>query len=313
MNKIDLNQILKSVDELLYQKISIIITSFKEPKTEKAIKQALNQKTKYDYEIIVSAPDKETLDIARKYAKKNKKVIAIKDPGKGKSFALNFLFEKIKSNIVIITDGDVFMNEFAVEELVNDLLDPEIGCVSGRPVPMEDKKTKYGYWANFLFEAAHRMRRNAANNEEFLECSAYLLAFRRDRLDKIPVDVAEDAYIPYYFWERGYRIGYNDKAKVYVKNVDNWRDWVKQKVRTSKAHETLNKYVNVKMTPRAKTFANESKGITWAFEYPKNIKETLWMLELIFARGYMWTRVFFDTKLKNKHYGDAWERVESAR
>ena len=53
--------------------ISIVITSFKEPKTiGKAIESFISQKLPLEYELIVAAPDKETLDVARSYSKKNK-------------------------------------------------------------------------------------------------------------------------------------------------------------------------------------------------------------------------------------------------
>ena len=48
-------------------------------------------------------------------------------------------------------------------------------------------------------------------------------------------------------------------------------------------------------------------------KYPLNAKELIWTFQLIFARFFMWTNVFFDTKFKNKHYADAWERSDSAR
>lgn len=313
MEKIDLKEIVKDAKKLLKQKVTLVITAFKEPKTiGKAIESALTQNVD-DYEIIVSAPDKETLDVARKYAKKDKRLKIYKDPGKGKSHALNLLFKIIKTDILVLTDGDVYMGKNAIKEIVSLFMNPEIGCATGRPVPIESKKTKYGYWANFLFEAAHKMRKEAYLNNEFIECSGYLFAFRKKEIEKIPKDVAEDTIIPYYFWEKGYRIGYAENAKVYVKNVDNWDDWIKQKTRTSKAHETLNKYVNTRNTPRVKTFSNEAKGINWAVRYPKGGKELLWTFELVLARFYMWMKVFKDTKLKKKHYQDAWERVESTK
>ena len=64
-----------------------MITAFKELNINKAIEAALNQETKYKYEIILSAPDKETLDAAEKYFKKHNNLKIMKDPGKGKSFA----------------------------------------------------------------------------------------------------------------------------------------------------------------------------------------------------------------------------------
>lgn len=314
MEKIDINEVYAALDNLIKQKITLLITAFKEPNIDQAIKSALAQKTKYNYEILVSAPDKETLNIAENYAKKNKNIKLFKDPGKGKSYALNLIFDKLDTDILILTDGDVFLSETSVEEIANLFLNPEIGCVTGKPTSVEDKKSKYGYWANFLFEAAHRLRKNAFENSDFIECSGYLFAFRKKMIDKIPLDVAEDSVIPYMFWEKGYSIGYAEKAAVYIKNADNWRDWIKQKIRTSKAHETLDKYVDTKTTKRVKTFGNEAgKGIGLIFSYPKGFKEYWWTLELVLARLYMWMRVFYDTKIKNKNYGDAWERVESAR
>lgn len=288
---------------------TVIITSFKEPATiGRAIEAFQNQKTKRKFEILVSAPDKETLDVAKKY-----KVKIFKDPGKGKSLALNLLFKKVKSDILILTDGDVYVNDKAVEEILNLFENPNIGCVTGRPVPMENRKTKYGYWANFLFDAAHKIREKAFANKNFIECSGYLFAFRRNQINRIPLDVAEDSIIPYFFVEKGYIIGYAKRAEVYVKNVDNWNDWVKQKIRTSKAHETIDKYADTHKTKRVKSFSNESKGILQLFTYPKTLKEFFWSIQLAFARAYMWMRVFWDTKAKSKHYGDNWERVDSTK
>lgn len=290
-------------------KTTVIITSFKEPKTiGRAIESFQKQKTKRKFDLLVSAPDNETLNVVKKY-----KANTFKDPGKGKSFALNLLFKRIKSDILILTDGDVYVNDKAVEEILNLFENPQIGCVTGRPIPVENRKTKYGYWANFLFDAVHNLREKAWQNKNFIECSGYLFAFRKNQINRIPLDVAEDTIIPYKFAEKGYMIGYASKAEVYVKNVDNFKDWVKQKIRTSKAHETINKYANIHKTKRVKSFSNESKGILQLFTYPRTPKELWWSIELAFARLYMWARVFWDTKAKSKNYGDNWERVDSTK
>jgi len=295
-------------------KITVIITSFKEPKTiGRAIDAFLSQKTERKFDIVVSAPDEETLKVARIYSKNNKNVVVFKDSGKGKSLALNLLFKKLKSNILILTDGDVFVNDKAVEEILSLFENPNIGCVTGRPMPVENRKTMFGYWANFLFDAAHDIRRKAFRAGDFIECSGYLFAFRKNQIKKIPLDVAEDSMIPYFFARRGYIIGYADKAEVYVKNVTNWNDWVKQKIRTAKGHETLDKYVDTSKIKRVKSFSNESKGIFYLLSYPRNLKEAWWSILLAFARLYMWIKVFWDTKAKAKHYGDNWERVDSTK
>jgi ADP-heptose:LPS heptosyltransferase/glycosyltransferase involved in cell wall biosynthesis len=313
MDMINVKDISSAVEKVISQKITLVITAFKEPLVSKAIESALNQKTEYDYDIIVSAPDKETMSIAEKYAEKNKKIRIVKDPGKGKSFALNNIFSKVKSDILILTDGDVYISENSVEEIINLFLYPEVGCVSGRPVPQESKETKYGYWSNFLFNAAHRIRKKAFESDSFIECSGYLFAFRSNGIREIPLDVAEDTIIPNIMWRRGYRIGYAEKAEVYVKNPNNFKDWVKQKTRTHKAHEKIDLYVNVISTPKVKTFKTESKGVFMLLKYPKNSKEAVWTVELIYARLYTWVKYYLETKLFNRKYTDAWERVESTK
>ncbi|MEM3122341.1 MAG: glycosyltransferase [Candidatus Pacearchaeota archaeon] len=314
MDYIDIKEVIRKIELFIKQDITVLVTAFKEPKIGKAIESLINQKTNYKYKILISAPDKETLNIAKKYAKGHNNLKVVKDPGKGKSYAINMILSSIKTDILILTDGDVFVNDIAIDEICNLFLDSQIGCVTGKPTPLENRDNKYGYWANFLFNAAHYLRKKAFIKENFIECSGYLFAFRQNKIKQIPLDVAEDAVIPYYFWNLGYKVGYAEKAEVYVKNPTNWNDWIKQKIRTSKGHETLTKYVNIKTTPRVKSFQNEFfNGILLIIRYPHSLKEVFWTLELILARIYMWIKVFIDTKILNKQYSDAWERVESTK
>ena len=100
-------------------KITILITAFKEPNIEEALISALNQKTEYKYEVILSAPDKPTLDIAKEYQKKYKHLKILIDPGKGKSYALNLAISNIKTDILILTDGDVYISKNTIEEIMD--------------------------------------------------------------------------------------------------------------------------------------------------------------------------------------------------
>jgi cellulose synthase/poly-beta-1,6-N-acetylglucosamine synthase-like glycosyltransferase len=295
--------------------ISIIITAFKEPATiGKCIESIINQDIKEPYELIVSAPDVETQDIVKTYMRLNQNIGLFRDPGKGKTFALNKLLPKLRGEIFIFTDGDVYISEESINQILKEFeIRENVGCVTGRPVPQEDRRDKYGYWANFLFDSAHKLRKRLRSKNNFLECSGYLWGFKKGVISEIPLDVAEDTVVPYIFHEKGYKIGYAEDAKVYVKNVDNWEDWIKQKLRTTKAHETLGKYVDVTKAPRTKSFGNESKGIFSLLFYPRSIMELYWSMNLAVARLYMWYKLFYDTKIKNKGYTDGWDRVESTK
>lgn len=292
--------------------ITIIITSYKEPKaTLRAVKSFLAQKIKEDFKIIVVDPFQET----EKFLKKNikdKRFEFILDPGEGKSYALNVLFQEYGSekndDIFILTDGDVYVSKNSVLEILRKFKDKKIGCAAGKPVSMDSREKKYGYWSHFLFSGIDCARKILSKQEKFFECSGYLFAIRRGVIFDFPIETSEDSVIPYLFWKRGYKIAYADKAEVYVKNPDNWRDWKNQKVRNIKGHENLNKITPD--LPRTKSFWNEIKyGWFFLFYYPKNIKELWWTIELYFARLYVYLRAFYELK-KNVKYEDGWRKTE---
>ena len=114
--------------------IDVIITSFKEPKTiGKAIEGFLNQDIKERYNIWVVATDSETLDVARRY----KGVKIFVDPGKGKSYALHQILPKLKGEVIVLSDGDVFIKDNTLKYLIEPFEDKKVGCVTGRPVSAE--------------------------------------------------------------------------------------------------------------------------------------------------------------------------------
>ena len=294
--------------------ISIVITAFKEPLVYRAIEAILFQKIKDDYDLVVAAPDKETEELVTEYRKRYKLIRFFKDPGKGKSFALNLLFKELKGKIWIFTDGDVFLDNGAINEMINMFKDEKIGCVCGRVMCENPRYTLFGYWGRLLADAgAHRVRKDLFRHRQFLECSGYLFGFRNNGVIKeIPVDVAEDSIIPYFFWKKGYTIGYAEDARVFVKNPTNLHDWLKQRKRTADAHTKLTKYAPD--FPKVKSFKNEVfKGMQWIWGYPRTVKEFFWTLALVAVRLYMWLSLFYDLKFRRKGYVDGWERSESTK
>jgi len=291
--------------------LSIIITSYKEPKsTAKAVECFLKQNIKEPYELIVTDPFPEVKEFITKKFKKYKQVKFFQDPGKGKVYALNLLFSKVKGDILILTDGDVFVSKNSVKAILKEFEDEKVGVVCGRPVSLNDKNTMFGYWSHLLADSANKLRKYLSKKNKFLECTGYLFAFRKGVIKDIPTDVAEDSIIPYLFWKKGYKIKYAEDAIVYVKNPDNFKDWMKQRKRTADAHTKLDKYYPD--FPKVKCFKNEIKyGTFLALSYPRTLKEIFWTKVLFLARLYMWCALFYDLKFKRKAYGDGWERVKS--
>ena len=293
--------------------INIIIASFNEPKaTARAVRTFLSQKIPDDFKIIVVDPFPETENFLKKEIN-DKSVSFFLDPGEGKSYALNLLFQEIysenKEDIIILSDGDVYISENAISEILNAFKNPEIGCVTGKPVPVDSRSEKYGYWAHFVFEGVHRARKDYHKKRQFFECSGYLFAIRNGVILDFPLEASEDAIIPYLFWKKGYKIHYAEKAEVYVKNPSTWNDWLVQKIRNIKGHENLNKIAPNML--RTKSFFNEIKhGWHFFFIYPKNAKELLWTLQIYFARLYLYYKAFSEIKSK-KTYSDGWREIET--
>lgn len=288
--------------------IDIIIISFNEPiSTKNSIKAFLNQKIKEEFRITVVDPFPEV----EKYLKKNikdKRVRFFLDPGEGKSYALNLLLQEYasdnKKDIFILTDGDVFVSKNSVSEILKKFSDENVGCVTGKPVALDSRDNKYGFWAHIAFAGIDRARKKLANRKDFFECSGYLFAIRNAVILDFPLETSEDSIIPYLFWKKGYRIEYADKAEVYVKNPGNWKDYLAQKVRNIKGHENLNKIAP--NMPRTKSLWNEIKeGTFFAIRQPKSLREFFWVIELYFVRLYIYLKAFYELR-KKKTYKDGW-------
>lgn len=291
--------------------IDIIITSFKEPHTiGRAIESFLAQDLDEKYNIWVVAPDEPTLDVARKY----KKVKIFRDSGKGKSFSIHEILPKLKGRIIVSSDGDVFIKPNCLKYLIEPFKDKKVGCVSGRPVSTDSKENIYGYWSHLLCDAgAHKARLRRFKKNKFLECSGYFWAFRNNVIKRFPLDIPEDTVISYLFREKGYTISYAPEAVVYVSFPKNLHDFIEQKKRTAKGHEAPRKYIDMKKIPRTKTFKNEVLEGYTALLYPGSLREVFYTLLLFPVRLYIWSLVFYHTRIKKDEYQDAWKRVETTK
>lgn len=291
--------------------ISIIITSYKEPKTiGRAITAIIEQKIPA-YELLIVAPDEETLDEARKYAKKYRQIKVIKDAGEGKPAALNLAFKKALGEIIIMTDGDVFVSKNSISKLIPPFLNPRVGAVSGRPVSLNPKSDMMGFWGHLLADVADKRRKTAVQIKKRFFCSGYLYAIRAGIINELPKNLlVEDGYISHLVWKKGYTIAYAPEAEVFVKYPQNIKDWIKQKVRSAGGYLQLKDTLGVEI----RSFKKESAGIFDVLAYPKNIKEFFWLSNLLFVRLYLWFLILFKFKIKKeKSFKKIWQRVESTK
>ncbi len=298
--------------------ITIIITSYKEPKaTLRAVKKFLNQKIKEELKVVVVDPFEDTEKFLRANIK-DKRFEFILDPGEGKPFAMNMIFEtyfsKKKEDILVFSDGDVYVSDNSLSEIIKAFKDPKVGAITGKPVPTNLPSNKFGYWAKISYDGIDKVRKKLDAKNMFMQCSGYLFAIRNGIVKETQPDVPEDCYIPYIIWKEKYIIKYISRAEVYVQYPSNWKDWVSQRVRTIKAHENIPKIIPD--MPRTKSFFNEIKeGLIFSLTHPRSTKEVYWLIQLYFARLYIYYKSYKDTKTK-KEFDPAWRddsEIQSAK
>ncbi|MEK6824549.1 MAG: glycosyltransferase [Nanoarchaeota archaeon] len=292
--------------------MSVIITSFKEPHTiGRAILAVLNQNISAPYEILVIAPDKDTLEAANVFARKHKHIRVLADPGKGKPTALNIAFRKIRGDIVVLTDGDVYMGKNAISLLISHFADNRAGAVTGRVVSANKSNTMLNYWALLGAETFHRLRLRESHARQNVLCSGYLYAVRASLVQDIPVDtLADDAFITHCIWQKQARTIYEPQALVYVHYPTTLIDWIKQKKRTAARFYQLNKRIGVS---KVSSLMNEISIGVFSLRMIKKPQHLAWFIFLIVMRAYIWARVMFDRRLWGRSFKRAWERVESSK
>jgi cellulose synthase/poly-beta-1,6-N-acetylglucosamine synthase-like glycosyltransferase len=128
---------------------------------------------------------------------------------------------------------------------------------------------------------------------------------------EIAEDALDDAFISQAIWKKGYKIGYEPLATVYVKNPSNFSDWLKQKRRNTSSDLILKKYFGNIQTSRS--FKNEASKFYTVFTYANSFKEFCYALDLLSARLIVWWLGFWDTKIKKKQMKQIWVRVESTK
>lgn len=311
--------------------ISVIIASFKEPKTiGRCISSIANRKYSgipTNFEIIQVSPDRETLNAGRKEANKyklGKKYIQIKDPRKGKPYALRMAFKKAKGNIFILTDGDTYFEKDAVRKLLEPFEIDNVGGVGGRPISQDSRDGMYGYWGHLLSDSAHHKRTDTADEAKgkeyyvsgntFYPMSGYIMAVRNMDI-KLPTNaLSDDAYMSYYIRNKDMEIAYAPKAICYVKYPTNFKDYMKQKVRSLGGFTQLEQMGIFKKDKQSRSFGIELGYAGFVLKYAKNFKEFIWSLLLFPTRLITWMNIFWERRILKKDMPKSgWERIESTK
>ncbi len=305
--------------------ISIIIASYNEKDSiGKAIKclsddgySGLNQ----NFEIIQVTPDDETLKAGKDTVEElqiAEKYIQIKDPRKGKAYALNMALEKANGEIIVMTDGDVYFDKLALRYILECFENEKIGGVCGRPAPVNNKTSYWGYISHLLTSAADDKRKKVFDIKEkdyytkkdaYFPLSGYILAFRNIgiRYDSKYID---DTFISLKILEEGYQLAYAPKAQVFVKFPTTLKDYFTQRKRNFKGNDEILKDERFDKWKNPRDFSNEIKYALFPIKYASNFYELFWSLLFYPIRLFTWCYSLLPEKKSNNK---VWKEIKSTK
>ncbi len=297
-------------------RLSVIITAFQEPRTIGLAIEAFLSQLPEQGQILVVCPDPETISVIDRYAAQYPEVRHVADPQRGKPTAVNAGLDAANGDIVVLSDGDVLVDDHALPPLLAPFDDPRVGAVTGHPVSVNPRDNILGYWSHLLTDSIHRMRlaRDRATRRDeprFLLCSGYLCAFRSMLVDRVPEDaLAEDAVISHHIAQQGAQIRYAPDARVRVRYPTTYSDWLRQKVRSAGGYAQS----YVRQSPfRMRSAWLEAANAWMALRYPRSPREFFWTLLLFVARLHVWLLVLIRVRLLRRPFDAMWKRVESTK
>lgn len=312
-------------------KLTIIINSWDEPTSiGKAIKCIADQKYSGiidSFELIQVSPDDGTLNAGQLVAQELKlgnKYIQIRDPKKGKPFALNLALKAAKGEIIMMTDGDVYWGENTVKALLEPFENAEIGGVTGCEYSQDDKSTMMKYFGHLLAAAADHNRKSLTmpvkdrsyriSKENIVPMSGRCYAIRNLGLEIPAIALAEDGYLSAQIILKGYKSAYQPEAKAYAKYPLTVKDFIKQKTRSLGGFPQLEKLGIKAGSKSARKFTDELKYIWFPISYAQSIKELFWSFMLYPIRLWTWVKIKKDMGKIEKRMGVVgWERVQSTK
>lgn len=291
--------------------ISLLITAWKEPvSVGRNLETVL--KNKLDLEIVVVAPDSETRKAAQVIFETNNftNFQIFTDPQSGKPNAINLALEKIKSDWLICTDGDIVLYPDSIHILVNQIkrIKSNYGAISARPISIDSKDNFWGYIGNLLADSAD-VKRSQSDN---YFVSGYLCAYNKSKIKPLPADtLVDDAQFSIQVLKQNLDIEYIPKSLVGVKYPTNLSDWLIQKRRSAGGYRELSGEIkNLSLQPTQRSFYNELEFIFYPFQYAKNFQQLVFSLGLYPLRLLLWILIFKDGVWKP---AKPWQRVESTK
>ena len=218
----------------IFPTVSLVVAAYNEKAViEDKIKNSLSLDYPQDkLEIVVGSDGSSdgTAEIIKAYDGSGIRAYCFEERS-GKTGVLNKILPHIQSEIVVFSDANTMYEPLAIQKLVRNFCDPDVGVVSGQVI-LENKHVSFGKSERMYYHYERYLQGRESRLESMLGADGAMYAIRRS-LFKMPPDdtILDDFVIAMGAVTAGYRIIYEPEAIAYEDTVPNLKSEFNRKSR----------------------------------------------------------------------------------
>jgi cellulose synthase/poly-beta-1,6-N-acetylglucosamine synthase-like glycosyltransferase len=179
---------------------------------------------------------------------------------KGKVAAIHRVMPEIKSEIVVFTDANTFVNENALLEICAHYTNTSVGCVSGEKRVYIDEQSDATAGEGFYWKYESKLKSWDAELYSVAGAAGELFSIRTALYEAVPLDtILDDFMISLSVVKKGYRIMYEPEAYAMETSSESTTEELKRKIRISAG--------GIQSILRLKYFFNPFINPVFTFQY----------------------------------------------
>lgn len=159
----------------------------------------------------------------------------------GKAHAVNVILQRSIGSIIFLVPGDVVLEPDAINELCGTLLgDPSIGVACGKACPVNSSERVADRIGLLLWDLHNRTQQSLSRESLSTHACGEFMALKKGVVQRIEEDIVnDDAYLGLLAWLCGFRVTYNENARVLMKAPTRVSEIIRQRTRVVLGHHLV--------------------------------------------------------------------------
>jgi cellulose synthase/poly-beta-1,6-N-acetylglucosamine synthase-like glycosyltransferase len=233
LSKLKRNQVNKGTYE---PNVTILIAAYNEERyIENTIKNKLElnyPKEKLGIIVISDGSTDRTDDIVGKYLNHGVRLLR-QEPRAGKTSALNLGVKRAGGEILVFSDANSIYDQNALDFLVRNFNDPDVGYVTGKMIYTNPDGTVIGDGCSAYMKYENYLRKLETKVGSIVGVDGGVDAVRKSLYQLMNPDQLPDFVLPLRVIEQGYRVVYEPQAILKEPSLKSAQDEYKMRVRVS--------------------------------------------------------------------------------